>query len=102
VTWDGKEENADIPFYCWSTDATFMKMVGLQLVEGILLDENLNVDDVVAYAQEHQMGSLSAIFFITSFEGCSDSHFSNNLSNNCSVRSSYWPTDRCQRGVSRE
>ena len=45
VTWDGKEENTDIPFYCWSTDATFMKMVGLQPVEGRLLDENLNVDD---------------------------------------------------------
>lgn len=45
VTWEGKEGDTDIPFHCWSTDAAFMKMVGLQLVEGRLLDESLNADD---------------------------------------------------------
>jgi len=45
VTWDGKEKDTDIPFYCWTTDADFMKMVGLQLIDGRFLDENLNVDD---------------------------------------------------------
>lgn len=43
VSWEGKEE--DVPFYVWTTDASFMKMIGLQLIEGRFLDENLNVDD---------------------------------------------------------
>ena len=45
VIWDGKEMDAEIPFNIWITDAYFMKMIGLKLVEGRFLDENLNADD---------------------------------------------------------